>query len=350
VRSRKLALVIAPFLLLSLLPGVAAAAQPEDTKAAHHAKVVKYWTPERIKNAKPRDFVFDPAGGTYKPAAKPAPPSGGGAVTGASWTGAGDILNGTGRVLFTLGGSDYICSGSVVREVTENTEQSIVLTAGHCASENDGTTVATNWMFIPSFDTAPSYTCGQTTYGCWVADAIYGDKTFLNAGGFNDTAVQHDWSFAVVSTGGKTATSTLQLDATVGVRFPIGFSGVSKGDTLSAFGYPAAGRYHGKDLTYCRGTIGEDANADNSTWSMACNMTGGSSGGPWVSTTNTATYDDAVTTLRSLNSYGYSGISNMYGPKFNTTYTQVVFGAADAFSTPGSGSSYFKITNIGSPE
>jgi hypothetical protein len=346
VRSRKLALVIAPFLLLSLLPGVATAAQPPDAKAAHHAKVVKYWTPERIKNAKPRDFVFDQAKGTYKPAAKPAPPSGGGTVTGASWTGAGDILKGTGRVLFTLGGSDYICSGSVVAE--SNTGRSIVLTAGHCASENDGTTKATNWMFIPSFDTAPTYTCAQTTHGCWVADAIFGDAAFLNAGGFNNTAVQHDWAFAVVSTGGKTATSGLQLDTTVGVKFPIAFSGVNPGDTLSAFGYPAAGRYKGNDLTFCRGSIGQDAQTSSTTWSMPCNMTGGSSGGPWVSTSNTATYAQGVTTLRSLNSYGYSGVSNMYGPKFNGN-AQAVYNAAvnDPTNAPAG---TFRITGIGSPE
>ena len=229
MRSRKLALLFAPFLLLSLLPGVVSAAQP-DGKAAHHAKVIKYWTPERIKNAKPRDFVFDPAKGTYKPAAKPAPPSGGGSVTGASWTGGGDILNGTGRVLFTLGGSDYICSGSVV---------------------------------IPSLDTAPTSTCSQTTYGCWVADALYVDTAFTNAGGFNDQAVQHDWAFAVVSTGGKSGTG--QLDTTVNVSFPIAFSGVSTGNVLSAFGYPAAGRYKGKDLTYCRGPIGTDASTGNTT-------------------------------------------------------------------------------------
>ena len=346
MRSRKLALVVAPFLLLSLLPGVATAGQPKETKAAHHAKVVKYWTPERIKNAKPRDFVFDPAKGTYKPVAKPAPPSGGGNVTGASWTGAGDILKGTGRVLFTLGGGDYICSGSVVAE--SNTGRSIVLTAGHCASENDGSTKATNWMFIPSFDTAPSYTCANTQYGCWVADAIYGDTAFLNAGGFNNQAVQHDWAFAVVSTGGKTAGSTLQLDAAVGVRFPIAFSGVSAGNTLSAFGYPAAGRYKGKDLVFCRGPIGQDPSTSNTTWSMPCNMTGGSSGGPWVSTTSTTTYDDAVTTLRSLNSYGYSGVSNMYGPKFNSN-AQAVYNAAVTNPTSAPAGT-FKITGIGSPE
>jgi hypothetical protein len=330
VRSRKLALLIAPVLLLSLLPGVATAAQP-DSRAAHHAKVVKYWTSERIRNAKPRDFVFDPAKGTYKPAAKPQPPSGGGNVTGASWTGGGDILNGTGRVLFTLGGSDYICSGSVVQDGSSG--RSVVLTAGHCVAENDGKTFATNWMFIPSFDTAPTYTCSQTTYGCWVADALYVDTAFTNAGGFNDQAVQHDWAFAVVSTGGKSGTA--QLDTSVKVSFPIAFSGVSTGNVLSAFGYPAAGRYKGKDLTYCRGPIGTDASTGNTTWSMACNMTGGSSGGPWVSTTNTTTYDDGVTTLRSLNSYGYSGVSNMYGPKFNSN-TQATFNAANTLANGSS--------------
>ena len=45
---------------------------------------------------------------------------------------------------------------------------------------------------------------------------------------------------------------------------------------------------------------------------MPCNMTGGSSGGPWLSN-----FESGTTTLSSLNSYGYSGQSVMYGPKFN---------------------------------
>ena len=62
---------------------------------------------------------------------------------------------------------------------------------------------------------------------------------------------------------------------------------------------------------------------------MPCNMTGGSSGGPWVSTTNTTHVSThASTTLRSLNSYGYSGQTNMFGPKFNNN-TQAVFNAAN---------------------
>jgi hypothetical protein len=335
VRSRKLALLAVPFLLLAILPGSTAAAGPaKESKAAHHARVVAYWTPARMKGAIPRDFTFDPVRG-LKPNAKPIPnakptPGGGGSVTGASWTGGGDMLRGSGRVLFTLGGTDYICSGSVVNEAVSN--KSIVLTAGHCAVDNDGTTKATNWVFIPSFDTAPTYTCANTTYGCWVADELYVASAFYRAGSFNNQAVQNDWTFAVVSGGGLSGTA--QLDTTVGGRFGIAFSGVANGDTLSAFGYPAAGKYHGSDLVYCSGAIGQDAGTSNTTWSMPCNMTGGSSGGPWVSTTNTTTYAYGATTLRSLNSYGYSGVTKMFGPKFNsntnTTYSDAVAGSPSA--------------------
>ena len=213
--------------------GVVTAAQPKDTKAAHHAKVVKYWTPERIKNAKPRDFVFDPAKGTFKPAAKPAAPAAAAATSPAPrGPAAATSSTATGRVLFTLGGGDYICSGSVVNDGTTTRRRSIVLTAGHCASENDGATVRDELDVHPVVRHRPDvHLRARRTYGCWVADALYGDTAFVNAGGFNNTAVQHDWGFAVVSTGGKQATSTLQLDATVGVKFPIAVLAASRAAT-----------------------------------------------------------------------------------------------------------------------
>jgi hypothetical protein len=56
---------------------------------------------------------------------------------------------------------------------------------------------------------------------------------------------------------------------------------------------------------------------------MACNMTGGSSGGPWLSG-----FEGTSPALSSLNSYGYQGLSNMYGPKFNSS-TAAVYSAAN---------------------
>ena len=61
---------------------------------------------------------------------------------------------------------------------------------------------------------------------------------------------------------------------------------------------------------------------------MACNMTGGSSGGPWLGdTTEPGTTEGAVA---SLNSYGYSGQAFMYGPKF-TTETSTLAGGRDGW-------------------
>ncbi len=322
MRSR-IALFVTPLLLLSMLPGAVSAAPGRDAQAARHAAVLAYWTPARMKAAIPRDYTFDAVRG-FQPTVKPGGGSSGN-TTGASWTRGGDILNGTGKVWFTMGGTDYICSGSVVQEA--RTDQSIVLTAGHCVVENDGA-FATMFMFIPAFDTRPSYDCatvGATAYGCWAADALYADEAFATAGGFNNTAVQHDWGFAVIGTGGFTGSA--QLDATVNVQFQIQYGGVNAGDTLSAFGYPAAGKYHGSDLVYCRGPLGQDANTGNTTWSMPCGMTGGSSGGPWVESNDPTIATDTL--LSSLNSYGYSGVRKMYGPKFNA-YTQAVFDAADS--------------------
>ena len=326
----RLALVVAPILLLTLLPGAASAAPPPDTQAAYHARVIAHWTPARMRAAVPRDFTFDAVRG-FQPAAKPGG-GGTGTVTGASWTGGGKMLTTTGKVYFEMGGSGWICSGSVVNDTA--TGRSVILTAGHCVVENDGT-FATYWMFIPEFDSAPTYTCSAAKYGCWVADYLYASRKFAYAGGFNNTAVQYDWGFAVTSGGAQDARP---VDQVVG-SFAIGYSGVAKNDVLSAFGYPAAGKYHGSDLTYCVGPIGTDAGTGNTTWSMACDMTGGSSGGPWVKGSG-SNYASAV--LSSLNSYGYSGVKKMYGPMFNAN-TRAVFDAANGLSVATSTTPFVRV-------
>jgi V8-like Glu-specific endopeptidase len=325
----RIALLVAPALLLAMLPGVVSAAPPRDPQAAHRAAVLAYWTPARIQAAIPRDFAFDAVRG-FVPNARPGSGGGTGAVTGASWTGGGKMLLSTGRALFTLGGTDYICSGSVVDDGSRSDDHAVVLTAGHCVTDNTANSFATNFMFIPQFDTKPTYTCANTQLGCWVASALYADTLFATAGGFNDQAVTHDWGFVRFGPGGF---RNQQLDAAV-APFPIQVNKNFNGQTLSAFGYPAAGKYHGSDLVYCKGPVGQDTNANNETWSMACDMTGGSSGGPWVQA-SAADYSDAI--LSSLNSYGYSGVKNMYGPKF-TSGTTAALGAADAGGQPSGGS------------
>jgi hypothetical protein len=302
---------------------------------SEHDRVVAYWTPARMAAAKPRDLK--PVGAHLNP--QRGKPGGGGAggVTGASWTRGGPVLDQTGKVFFHMGTGDWQCSGSIVND--PRATYSIVLTAGHCGIDETTGEFASNWLFMPNWDAQPatfSTACSGSLYGCWTTaggGGIYVHRGFATAGSFNNQAVAHDWAFAVVGPGGKGGGH--QLDGSkslggAGGSYPIQFNltgstTVSAGNRLGAFGYPAAGKYHGNDLTWCAGNIGQDAGTGNATWSMACDMTGGSSGGPWFETLNETNGTGGV--LSSLNSYGYSGVSNMYGPKFNSN-TKATYDAA----------------------
>lgn len=309
------------FLLVSLIAtpiagssGAAAAAA-----RAEHERIVAYWTPARMAAAVPRDL--SPAGSPVVPRAKPPWAGGGGggggdptAVKGASWTNGGPVLDLTGKVYFSLSGGNWQCSGSVASD-SDRANWSLVLTAGHCAVDESTGAFATNWLFIPNYDASPtsfSSPCANALYGCWTASALVVHAGFRFAGGFNSQATQHDWAFAVVGPGGHDNT---QIDGTVGF-YPIQFSGVASGDRLAAFGYPAAGKYKGRDLSWCAGKIFPDGRNDDKTWGMACDMTGGSSGGPWLDGFNET--NGTGGTLSSLNSYGYYDLKNMYGPEFNS--------------------------------
>ena len=309
--------------LATLASATTATAAPDRAPHHDHDRIVAFWTNARVARAIPRDFVLDPATRTFKPAARPA---GGGSSTttlGSSWTAGGEVLTTTGKVLFAMGANYYVCSASVVDDTVNG--RSIVLTAAHCAYDETGGTFATNWMFVPDYDSAPATLtssgsfCATTTLGCWTASALVVHNGYASAGGFNNQAVTHDFAFAVVGAGGKTGTS--QLDTTVGGH-PIQYSSVAANANTHLFGYPADGKYKGKDLVYCRGPLGFDPYTTNATYRVGCNMTGGSSGGPWF-----VPFVGGSGTLVSVNSYGYSGITAMHGPKLNAD-TAALFSAA----------------------
>ena len=317
--TRKLTIIVAALAMLMTILGTGAfaASNQGDQARAEHQRIVDFWTPERIAQAVPRDFVIDGRGWRAKPD-NPGKPGGGGGnstVTGASWKGGGDVVDTTGKVLFAMGASYFVCSGSVATESV--TGRSVVVSAGHCVFDETNEQFATNWMFIPNYDAAPAPLdvqgsfCAQTQWGCWTAESLVVHEGYATAGGFNDQAVQYDWGFAVMGDGGH---SNTQLDAAVGSQ-PVSFSSVSPSTTVSAFGYPAAGKYKGNDLVYCQGPVGTDQFTDDKTYGVSCNMTGGSSGGPWF-----APFDNGTGTgsQMSVNSYGYSGVKSMFGPMFNS--------------------------------
>lgn len=325
MRSRRPA-ALAALLVLTALPVLAggAAAGGGAGATSRHDAIVAHWTEARMRAAVPRDFVFDAVRGYHiNPMKRPVP--GGGNTAGASWpNGKGLVYKVTGKVYFEIGSDGWVCSGTAMTDT--RTSVSLVVTAGHCAyDESAGGSLSgfvTNWLFIPQYDSSPTLSnCGTTAYGCWTATALVVNNGFASAGGFNTRATHYDWAFAVVGLGGKTGT---QLDA-LGT-FPLQVGTMSGSTVVDSFGYPAAGKYHGNDLTYCQGPLGFDPFTGNTNYRLACDMTGGSSGGPWFSgfAAQNGTSTGSAGTIRSVNSYGYSGLSNMYGPIFNAETTRTL--------------------------
>jgi hypothetical protein len=308
---------------------------------AHHARVVRYWTPQRMARAVPREFVSTKRGfrlSSSLPTASVtssstavasgttrATRSDGGTpepvVTGAPWVSGGPVALGVGTVYFTMGIYDYQCSGAVVDDLGRP-GYSLVLTAGHCAFDEESGLFATNWLFVPAYDSQPGLTCATTAYGCWSATALVVHAQYGAEGYFGDLAAKHDWAFAVVSTGGKSST---QLDQTV-PAFPISFG--NRVRRLFALGYPADVPYDGTDLTYCLGSPVLDSDLRNATWGLVCDMTPGASGGPWFRSRLRQTTAPQV--VNSLSSYRYLDgpmTDRLFGPRF-TSQTRAVYDAA----------------------
>ena len=222
---------------------------------------------------------------------KPVPQAFGGGY----YTGGGAVVRTTGKVFFTLGGSDYVCSGSS----TVAANRSLVQTAGHCLNEGPGS-FATNFTFVPGYDD------GNAPHGEFAATNLWTSTQWAQQGD-----IDYDIGYAVVGTsGGSTLTDAVGAQG-------VGFN-LARNATMYSFGYPAASPYDGSDIAWCNGPVAPDTYGGTSTQGMVCNMTGGSSGGPWF-----IGYDEGsgIGTLNSVNSFKYNGgplADRMFGPYFGS--------------------------------
>ena len=257
------------------------------TKAAAD-RVAAYWTAKRMREAVPAKAPST-ANASSAPVAKGQPqivsPK---AKPGGSTTYPANVVATTGKVFFTMGGSNYVCSGTA----TNSTNGSVVTTAGHCVNEGPGA-YATNFAFVPAYDN------GTRPYGTFTARTLVTTSQWAQQGD-----ISYDGGFAVMNPlNGKT------LAATVGGQ-GIGFN-LARGLTYNAYGYPAAGKFNGQTLQSCTGTATPDPYNQTQSQGIPCDMTGGSSGGPWLLNNNSL--------LNSVNSFGYQGVRNtMFGPYFGS--------------------------------
>lgn len=289
--------------------GAHAVPSASDEKSAHSVAsatvdstgAADYWTSDRMRAAIPGDVLAGKAlerGNSSSAASVPK----GSKTTVKGTEGkptiakAEDPVAHIGRVFFTLGGANYSCSGNAVSSANRST----VATAGHCLNEGPGA-FATNFIFVPE------YKDGVAPYGRWSAKELFTTTQWETAGD-----IQYDTGFAVMNPlNGHSLTDI------------VGGSGVSfnapRGLQYTAYGYPAAKPFTGERLWSCTGTATNDTNNAFSTQGIPCDMTGGSSGGPWFIGTGSGGLQNSV------NSYGYKGSSVMYGPYWGsdilTAYT-----------------------------
>jgi hypothetical protein len=344
--KRHAAAVVIGALVATVVLVVAAgsAASPQGPGKPDHAAVVAYWTADRVARAVPREVSPDRKP-SFAAQGKPASGPGGGGggsgggssttVTGASWTGGGKVKATTGKVLFTMDDVDYVCSGSVVQDSSSTT--SLILTAGHCVFDESGSGFATNWMFVPNYEDGGSITtnpdgshdfsCDTVPYGCWTATALVTTTAWANGGG-SLAGFKNDYAFAVVGPGGHTGESD-QLDADVGA-YTIAFN-VAHPTQVYSFGYPHASPYDGQKLIYCAGNDIADVWGGTGDFGLNCNMTGGSSGGPWFVNFGSS---GATGALNSVNSFKYTTgkyTKYMFGPYFGG-YAQTTWNDAKSAS------------------
>ncbi|KOU76580.1 peptidase [Streptomyces sp. IGB124] len=287
----------------ALVAGVLTAATPSiaaDTPASFRQQHTQgFWTAERMREAAPLDVTAVP-GAARTPVATSAVPT---AVAptaalsaasptafpqaGGAWTGGGAVVKTSGRVFFTMGGRTASCSGNSITSANGST----VMTAGHCVKYQGAW--HTNWVFVPAYNN------GSAPYGQWSAT-----KTFATDQWAASEDMNMDVGLAVVAPlNGQT------LSQAVGAQGVLFNGGYNK--KMYSFGFPAAAPYDGTKLVYCSGNSGKDflLTKDHG---LGCNMTGGSSGGPWFQDFNEAT---GLGTQVSVNSFGYTFLPNrMYGP------------------------------------
>lgn len=333
--KRSLSYLATLALICSSLVGTSSATANSASKSLRN-DAASFWTAKRINEAIAFDMVFEKGSKVAKrvPVAREARRPGGGgggsgstSIIGASWNNNGLPLTASGKVFFTFGSGYYQCSGSLVKD--SDPDFAIVLTAAHCMFEHNkdssgnsipGGELASNWIFVPSYDVAQVTLTGclGDDPKCYSTSLLSVRDEYKEEAGFTMRATQFDWGFAKIT---QERSGLLPDETTIDEvyggsnAFPISDAAMVAPKEANSFGYPAAGKYKGNDLVYSRGPISFDANNFNLTYALASDMTGGCSGGPWLSDLNpTLEYTGF---LRSVNSYKYGTTKFIYGPIFS---------------------------------
>jgi V8-like Glu-specific endopeptidase len=283
-----------------MLPATAAADPVQRHAMTQSAAATSsYWTSARMRAATPVERILSASGKAVpKPLTGPQAP--------APWSSAEVLTPYTdqptsthGKVFFTLGGTDYVCSGTALLSANK----SVVWTAGHCVNQGPGA-YATKWAFVPA------YKDGVAPFGVFAAAQLMTTSQWKSSGAFG-----YDEGAAVVGTAnGKTLT-----DAVGGRGIAFNYD---RSESYQSHGYPAGPPFNGERHWVCDSSLKvSDTSNSPPTMAIGCDMTGGSSGGGWI----------VGSDLYSVNSYAYGNQPNtMYGPYMDSVAQSLYTAASSA--------------------
>jgi hypothetical protein len=328
------------------------------------ANTFAFWTAAKRADAIPRDFVVDQRGFGYLrksdgtlvphghgvaalakskvvPRGKPDGVGGGNGggkddgndgggktkvVRSADWRNGGTVQNAAGRLLFSMNGSYYVCSGTVVNDVESG--RSVILTAAHCVYDDVNKAFATQVMFIPNQDatsgSATDFDCSNDPIGCWVPSFGVVDVNWTTAVFPNN--IPWDYAYYVVPDSGAHQGSG--NEAALDVAAPpmdISFTSATLGIKTHALGYSYS---EDPSFMYCAQDVSIEGGY-NDLWLSSCKLSGGASGGPWSQSTER---DLGIGPVISINSWGYTGQPGMAGLPLSGNTAECLFDRAKTSS------------------
>jgi hypothetical protein len=169
-----------------------------------------------------------------------------------------------GKLFYSQGGSNYVCSATVIGLST-------IATAGHCVAAGDGSTWSSTFLFCPSYNQE-----GQnSTLGCWPGIEASTSGAWFSRGDFD-----YDYGCIVTAT-----TGTVKSDKIGNVTGMAGraWNLPSSQPTLQ-FGYPAAVPFNGKVIQQVATTEWYELDiipGGQVSKFVGSDLTAGSSGGGW---------------------------------------------------------------------
>jgi V8-like Glu-specific endopeptidase len=236
---------------------------------AQAQRVLDYWTPQRMREARPLDLVVDGAGEARVRVGAPSPT---GAAASFVRVGTPDVApySVNGRVFIRRGPLEGFCSGTAINSPTRQ----LVLTAGHCV--NSGPEEGHRAVWSNYLEFVPAYTGGVAPFGSFVAqgrDKIRAPKQWTKHG-------NPDFDLGAFLVKPNAAGANL-ADA-VGGGATIA-TGLPRAQQFTTFGYPG----ETTQMQSCQSRyLGDDSLSfpfpGPPTMAIGCRWAPGASGGGWL--------------------------------------------------------------------